>query len=416
MKPKDGIEVYRQVLITKMNSEQNFNKLSITCIYYSALSDWRGGAAGLKNMLYIFESLGIRTNLISYHYYSDKFRIEHKKINSALDTTTVHLSWNLPKFIKAFALFFVFIYAWRSARKCDMIFAHLDALCGVPAAILGRIFGKPVILHFIDEEPHGFPDSLYRYIIRNADVIFPISPYLSNKAKTHGCKSIAYLPAFVDTELFATDTIARTKIRAEYGIKDDEIVIGYAGAFTSIEGIPVLLQAFKNLTKSYSNIKMIIIGGKQSKEDENIPRHIHALDIEHKVTIVPPQPHEEVPKFLSACDITCCPKIDCEINRAANPIKVVEYLSMGLPTVCSGIGGIIDTIENGVDGLLVKPGDVKDLEEKLEWIILNPEVAKKIGKSGRRKAIEKYSYHAIEDTIKEAIEELMNKRRDTRKK
>ena len=32
-------------------------------------------------------------------------------------------------------------------------------------------------------------------------------------------------------------------------------------------------------------------------------------------------------------------------NRAANPVKVVEYLSMGLPTVCSAVGGITYTIE-----------------------------------------------------------------------
>ena len=95
-------------------------------------------------------------------------------------------------------------------------------------------------------------------------------------------------------------------------------------------------------------------------------------------------------------------------NRKANPIKVVEYLSMGLPTVCSAVGGISDTVEDGVDGFLVKPGDVKDLEEKLEWIILNPERAKEIGENGRKKAIEKYSYEAIENTIKQAISEIVD--------
>jgi glycosyltransferase involved in cell wall biosynthesis len=102
-------------------------------------------------------------------------------------------------------------------------------------------------------------------------------------------------------------------------------------------------------------------------------------------------------------------------NRAANPIKVPEYLSMGLLTVCSAVGGIIDTIEDGVDGFLVKPGDVKDLEEKLEWVILNPERAKEIGENGRRTVIEKYSYEAIEDTIREAICEIMDMKNGTKR-
>ena len=79
-------------------------------------------------------------------------------------------------------------------------------------------------------------------------------------------------------------------------------------------------------------------------------------------------------------------------NRAPNPVKVVEYLSMGLPTVASAVGGIPDTIKDGLDGFLVKQGDEKDLEEKLEWIIQNPERAKEIGETGRKTAIEKYSY------------------------
>ena len=98
-------------------------------------------------------------------------------------------------------------------------------------------------------------------------------------------------------------------------------------------------------------------------------------------------------------------------NSATNPIKVPEYLSMGLPTVASAIGGITDTIEDEVDGFLVKPGDVNELEEMLEWIILNPERAKEIGENGRKTAIEKYSYEAIEDTIRQAISEIVDRKK-----
>jgi glycosyltransferase involved in cell wall biosynthesis len=146
-----------------------------------------------------------------------------------------------------------------------------------------------------------------------------------------------------------------------------------------------------------------------SNTDDKIPKLVEDMNLKNDVILIPSQPHEEVPKFLSAFDILCCPKIDCEINRAANPVKVPEYLSMSLPTVASAVGGITDTIEDGVDGLLVKPGDVKDLEKKLEWVTLNPERAKEIGENGRRTAIEKYSYEAIEDTIRQAISEIVDK-------
>jgi glycosyltransferase involved in cell wall biosynthesis len=213
----------------------------------------------------------------------------------------------------------------------------------------------------------------------------------------------------VDPNIFRIDTEVRKEIREELGIKKDDIVIGYAGAFTYVEGVPVLLHAFKNLRGRYSNIKLAIMGGIfWVNEDDDIPKLVKDMKIEDSVVLIPLQPHEEVPKFLSAFDILCCSKIDCEINRSITPIKIIEYLSMGLPTVASAVGGIPDTIEDGADGFLVKPGDVKDLEEKLEGIILNPERAKEIGESGRRTAIEKYSYEAIEDRIRKTISEVIN--------
>ena len=216
----------------------------------------------------------------------------------------------------------------------------------------------------------------------------------------------------MDPNQFKINLANRDEIRAELGIKKDEIVIGYAGSFWYVEGVSVLLQAFKNLTKKHSRVKLAIMGWAHSPTtDEDVPELVEGMNLKNCVILIPAQPRNEVPKFLSAFDVLCCPKIDCDVNRLIIPIKIIEYLSMGLPTVSSAVGGIVDTIEDGVDGLLVKPGDVEDLEEKLEWIIQNPELAKEIGESGRRTAMEKYSYEAIEDIIRQAISEIVDMNR-----
>ena len=391
---------------------QKLNKLKVACIYYSSLSERGGGAAALNTMLHVFKKLGIKvSDVISYSYYSDKFGIEHKEINSVLNLQ-IHIPYYLPNLLKAFSIVLTFIYAWRPSRNCDVIFARMDILSGFPATVLGRLFGKPVILHYVDVDLHPIPNAVYKYIGKNADIVFAISSYLIDKARRYGCKNIVYLPVFVDTNLFKVDMNARKKVRGDLRIEDDDVVIGYTGAFLYIEGVSNLLLAFKKLLKRHSNIKIIVMTGAKTKNEEDIPKIVKTLNIADRVIIVPSQPHEEVPKFLSACDATCCPKIDCEVNRAANPIKVVEYLSMGLPTVCSAVGGIPYTIEDGIDGFLAKPGDIKDLEEKLEWIISNSERAKEIGKNGRKKAIEKYSYGAIEDTIRQSLAEIMDRKKE----
>ena len=131
-------------------------------------------------------------------------------------------------------------------------------------------------------------------------------------------------------------------------------------------------------------------------------------NLEEKVIFIPAQPYENVPNYLSAFDILCCSKLDVEINRVANPIKVVEYLSMTIPTVCSAVGGINDTITNDKDGFLVKPGDVKSLENKIEWILQNPDISKKVAFNGRKTVLDKYSFSATEKNVQNALMNVIN--------
>jgi len=394
---------------------KKLNGLKMTYIGQADLTgSGTAGTARVKTMIDIFKRLGIKIDLISYSFYSNKFEIEHKKIDPLLQTTTIHVPNSLPKFLKVFAIFPVLIYAWKSCKNSDIIFADFIAVVtSLPAIVLRKIFSKPLILDYIDVATVNIIDVLHNLkYTKNADIIFAISHYLCKRAKSeYGCKNIVYVPTFVDSDQFKMDFESRGEIRKALDIKKDEIVIGYAGSFWNVEGVPNLIEAFKNLRKKQSKIKLAIMGEiRLPDSDDNIPKLVEDMNIQNDAILIPSQPHGEVPKFLSAFDILCCPKIDCEINRAANPIKVPEYLSMGLPTVCSAVGGIVDTIEDGVDGLLVKPGDVKDLEEKLEWIILNPERAKEIGENGRKTAIEKYSFEAIEDTIRQAISETIGRK------
>ena len=384
--------------------------LKITCIGQASLDDTHGGATRLKTMINLLNGLGTEVDLITYSFYSDKFGIEQERIAPLLHSTTVCMPNNSPKVLKAFSILPVFLYAWKSSKNCDLIFSNFRSiLSSIPATILSKVLNKPVILDYLDIDSK-IPDIIYKYIAKNADAVFAITHQLIDKVRVYGCKNAVYVPNFVDSNHFKVDIRDRNKIREEIGIKKYEIVIGYAGSFAYWEGVPILLQTFKNLTKKHSKIKLAIMGWIRSlKICDNVPKLVEDMNLRNDAILIPPQPHEDVPKFLSAFDILCCPKIDCEINRLITPIKIIEYLSMGLPTVASAVGGIPDTIEDGVDGLLVRPGDVKDLEEKLEWIIQNPERAKEIGESGRRTAIEKYSYEAIENTIREAISEIVDR-------
>lgn len=385
------------------------DSLKMVCIG-QLLSDGSGvgGSARFKNMISIFKNLGIEVNLISFSFFSDRFYVEHK--DESFKTTIIHLPKKLPKVLKALAIFPVFYYALKESRDSDFIFTDfITEVSYIPATIVSKILNKPVILDYIDTNFFKIIPSFVReYAARNANIIFAISNYLQNFAKTeYNCKNVLYLPNGIDTDLFQIDKVMRNKKRKELNIEKD-IVIGYTGSFAYYEGIPVLLEAFKNLNKKYKNLKVAIMGKAYFDGDENIDEIVKMNDLEEKVIFIPAQPYENVPNYLSAFDILCCSKLDVEINRVANPIKVVEYLSMTIPTVCSAVGGINDTITNDKDGFLVKPGDVKSLENKIEWILQNPDISKKVAFNGRKTVLDKYSFSATEKNVQNALMNVIN--------
>ncbi|CAD6491642.1 MAG: D-inositol-3-phosphate glycosyltransferase [Candidatus Argoarchaeum ethanivorans] len=404
MKPLEG---------DNMTPNEYAKELEITLMGDSPDGKLSGGAR-INTLINILKAKEVKINLVSYLAYSNKFKIEHKNVDDLLSSTTIHFPSHWHRFLKApLLLLFNFVYSWKSTKTSHLILSSGGSmLLQMPMIAVSKLRHKPFIFDYLDIEVEGIPESIYGYFMKNVTVVFAISHYLVDKAKSYGCKNVVYVPAFVDTNLFQRNTKARERLRANWRVNYDAIIIGYAGALAYTEGIPILLQSFKNLSEKYPKLRLFILGTEQViGQGDEIFGLVKKLNLEGKVTFIPPVPHAEVPNFLSACDILCSPKVDCEINRAANPIKVVEYLSMGIPTICSSIGEVSLIIQDMVNGFLVKPGDVKDLEERLEWIILNPERSKEIGEKGRNIAIEKYSSKALQDTIGQAISEIVDRKK-----
>jgi len=392
-------------------NDKRMGILKPNILYFApcGLHEGVGGSARLKNMLDVLEQLEAKTQLISY-LPGEKFRVTHEQMNNHLNITTISVKRASPKFFKVFALLLIFIYGLRHIRKSDIILAHSPGIVsGFPAFILARIFGKPLFIDHMDVKDPDTPKFIYNLVLKNSNTVFAISRYLEDEVKEVGCRNTVYVPVFIDTDAFQRDVVGRTEIRKELGIRSNEVVIGYAGSFWYVEGVPLLLKAFKSLSNRYENIKLVIIGGRNVSGSDNVPQLIDELAIEERVTLVPQQPYELMPKYLSAFDIVCSPKIDCTENRAANPIKIYEYMSMALPTVVSAVGEISNIIENGYDGFLAKPGDVNDLERTLEHVIQNLDSLQEVGKKARQKIIKNYTQQVLLEKIRQALKELSSK-------
>jgi glycosyltransferase involved in cell wall biosynthesis len=96
---------------------------------------------------------------------------------------------------------------------------------------------------------------------------------------------------------------------------------------------------------------------------------------------------DDVPARLEAADIFVLPS-----RSEAFPNAVLEAMAAGLPVVASGVGGILELVDDGRTGLLVPPDDPAALADRLCGLMANPSLGATLGGAARAEVEEHYSF------------------------
>lgn len=140
--------------------------------------------------------------------------------------------------------------------------------------------------------------------------------------------------------------------------------LGYLGRFDPIKGVVVLARALASLPRELDLI-MEFRGPLGSKTEEQV-RNLCAGD--KRVRFEPAVSPSEVSRVLASWDVLLCPSIALE----GGPTVAIEAQAVGTPVIGSGIGGLAELVEDGVNGLLVPPGDVGALARAIERVVREP--------------------------------------------
>jgi glycogen(starch) synthase len=102
------------------------------------------------------------------------------------------------------------------------------------------------------------------------------------------------------------------------------------------------------------------------------------LGVGDRVTVTGFLPHRDVPALLAGADVVVLPSRYEELGTA-----LVEAMAAGRPVVASRVGGIPELVRDGVDGLLVPPGDPVALAAAIDRLLGDRRLAARLGASGR---------------------------------
>ncbi|MBS3109540.1 glycosyltransferase family 4 protein [Candidatus Woesearchaeota archaeon] len=270
-----------------------------------------------------------------------------------------------------------FYSLWNEMKKIvrqgqyDAIVGTTDPIYGIMANCLSRKYGVPFVYDLQDNfeiyDAYKFPlvGHYDRKAVREADGLITVSRELKRHISQFRKGRIGVVPNGVDLGMFRKidQRMARKKLGLAKKTGNNGKIVTYVGEISSLKGANVLLDAFDILLRKHPNTYLLLSG--QVKNN---------IDIERENVIFEALPkREEVVLAINASDAVVIPNLENEFSRYCFPYKLPEYMACSVNIVATKIGDIALMLEDYGDSL-AKPGDAKDLADKL---------AKALGKKDR---------------------------------
>lgn len=202
------------------------------------------------------------------------------------------------------------------------------------------------------------------------------------------------VPNAVDVELFTRDA-NRQQTRDARGWNG--FVVGYAGRLVESKGVFDLLEA----TNQLENVQLVFIGEGEARAELE-------KRASENVYFVGAQPLEKLPDLFSALDCLVLPSRTTASWKEQFGRVLIEAAACGVPVVGSDSGAIPEVIGQGENalGLTFPEGDVAALSAALRRLQQEPDLARKLGEVGARRARDEFSWARVAARLATIYREL----------
>ncbi len=187
-------------------------------------------------------------------------------------------------------------------------------------------------------------------------------------------------------------------VRAEFGIRDDELVVGIVGRLQEAKGHLQFLEVARRILPAFPQARFVVVGEASRGEDEEanlILDRIDQADLGERMILTGYR--DDVPAVLGAMDLFLFPT-----HSEAFGLVIVEAMAMGLPVVSADCDGVPDIVEHGTTGFLAPPTNVDALTAAVTDLLENADLRREFGRAGRQRAETLFS----EDQMCAAMESL----------
>jgi len=257
--------------------------------------------------------------------------------------------------------------------------------CGFTDKLIVTFHGSDITVY-----PKKEGKDVYSYMFSRADAITAGTRFTSRLLIENHCppEKVHIIPAGIISEKYPATLFSG---------RDKNLLLS-VGRLQEVKGFQYSIRAFSLLAQSFPDLKYIIAGeGSERKK-------LEALIQEHKlygrILLVGEKTDTEILSLYHDACIFIAPSVRASNGSEEGQGLVIQEAEMsGLPVIGAATGGIPDGILDNVTGFLVNEKDPEAIADKIKFLLLNLEIAQKMGAEGRIYAKDNYDVSILSKKI-----------------
>jgi glycosyltransferase involved in cell wall biosynthesis len=300
--------------------------------------------------------------------------------------------------------------------KYDIVVAH-DWLSAIGGMIVKREVDLPFAFHVHSTEKgrtlgngSEVVSNIELHGAKTADLIVTVSYAMKDELTNLGFPKEKIQVAYngVDPQKYNPETVSSEqtqKVRALYEIKDDELMILFIGRLVGVKGVDKLIMAMPHILEKIPKAKLVIVGiGDLQEYLANLVKTMRLSDyVKFRFEFIP---EEERILHYAACDVAVFPSLYEPFG-----IVVLEAMSMERPVVVGAVGvsgmrEIVIPMGDEQCGYHVNPSNPTDIAWGITSTLENPEKRKWLGKNGRRRVLNEFTWDIIAEKTLALYEQI----------
>jgi glycogen(starch) synthase len=303
----------------------------------------------------------------------------------------------------------------KESIKYDVVVAH-DWLSAIGGITVKREVGLPLAFHVHSTEKgrtlgngSEVVSNIELHCATAADVIVTVSHAMKDELTKLGFpkEKIQVCYNGVDAQKYAPEAVNAgeiKKIRKFYDIKDDEFMILFLGRLVGVKGVDKLIMAMPHVLQKTPKARLVIVGlGDLQEYLANLVKATRMQDyVKFRFDFIP---EEERILHYAACDVAAFPSLYEPFG-----IVALEAMSMERPVVVgaagvSGMREIVICCGEEQCGFHVNPNNPSDIAWGISSTLENPEKIKWLGKNGRHRVLNEFTWDKIAEKTLEIYEQ-----------